>query len=163
MNAPTGSWAKAAIEFRRERETTEAPRRTGPRALPLKSPAIKSARVELIRGDTIKLRPISWLWPGWLAHGKLHILGGAPGTGKTTIALSFAATVTRGAVWPDGLHHAGQGRVVIWSGEDDPADTLAPRLLAAGGDLSRINFVGDVREEGNARSRSRHRALARRD
>ena len=88
----------------------------------------------------------------WLAKGKLHILGGAPGTGKTTLTLSLAATVTRGGVWPDGSRCLTPGRVVIWSGEDDPADTLVPRLTAAGADLSLVDFVGDVQQDGKARS-----------
>ena len=106
----------------------------------------------LPRGDTIRPQPISWLWPGWLAKGKLHILGGAPGTGKTTITLSLAAIVTRGGTWPDGSQCLTPGRVVIWSGEDDPADTLVPRLMAAGADLSLVDFVGDVQQDGRARS-----------
>lgn len=101
--------------------------------------------VELRRGDSIEVRPIRWLWPGWLARGKLHVLAGAPGTGKTTIALALAAAVTRGAFWPD-ESRSPRGSCLIWSGEDDPADTLAPRLLAANADLSRVYFVGAVRD-----------------
>jgi putative DNA primase/helicase len=115
-------------------------------------PGLPADRVDLLRGDTIQPQPISWLWPGWLAKGKLHILGGAPGTGKTTITLSLAATVTRGGIWPDGSRCLTRGRVVIWSGEDDPADTLVPRLMAAGADLSLVEFVGDVQQDGKARS-----------
>src|SRR5215469_15556842 len=44
-------------------------------------------RIELIRGDQVAPEPVSWLWAGWLAAGKLHILAGPPGTGKTTLAL----------------------------------------------------------------------------
>jgi putative DNA primase/helicase len=116
------------------------------------SSELQRASVELVRGDSIRPEPISWLWPGWLAKGKLHILGGAPGTGKTTIALSFAATITRSGNWPDGSNRPTPGRVVIWSGEDDPADTLVPRLMAAGADLSLVNFVACVRQDGKARS-----------
>jgi putative DNA primase/helicase len=82
----------------------------------------------------------------------VHVLGGAPGAGKTTIALSLASTVTRGGAWPDGSHCPSRGRVLIWSGEDDPKDTLVPRLITAGADLARASFVGDIREDGKARS-----------
>ena len=104
-------------------------------------------RVALIRGDTIRPEPITWLWPGYLAAGKVHIVAGAPGTGKTTLALDFAAAVTTGGRWPDGTR-APVGDVLIWSGEDAPTDTLAPRLLAAGADMSRVHFVGDVKQGG---------------
>ena len=87
--------------------------------------------VELIRGDDVKVEAVNWLWRGWLAAGKMHLIGGQPGTGKTTIALALVATVTSGGRWPDGTQ-AERGSVAIWSGEDDVADTLAPRLLAAG-------------------------------
>lgn len=96
--------------------------------------------VVLTRADTVKITAVRWLWPDWLARGKLHLIAGAPGTGKTTIALAVAATLTHGGTWPDGAH-APAGTVVIWSGEDDPTDTLAPRLLAAGADMSRVHLI----------------------
>lgn len=101
--------------------------------------------VELRRGDSITPESVDWLWPGWLAAGKLQILGGQPGTGKTTIGTALAATVTIGGRWPDGSR-AEVGSVVIWSGEDDPADTLVPRLLAAGADMARIHFIDGMRD-----------------
>jgi putative DNA primase/helicase len=97
--------------------------------------------VTLLRATDIRPEPISWLWPGWLARGKLQILAGAPGCGKTTIALKFAATITTGGTWPDNSR-APISNVLIWSGEDDPKDTLLPRLLAMGADQNRIYFVG---------------------
>lgn len=106
-------------------------------------PRSKKHSVNLLRGDSIKPEPITWLWDGWLACGKLALLAGAPGTGKTTIAGSMAATVTRGGEWPDGSK-AASGRVVIWSGEDDAADTLIPRLMADKAALDRVHFVGDA-------------------
>jgi putative DNA primase/helicase len=98
------------------------------------------AEVQIVRGDKVRVEPIDWLWKGFLAAGKLHVLAGAPGTGKTTIALSLAAAITNGADWPDGTQ-AQQGDVLIWSGEDDPSDTLAPRLHAAGADMRRVHFI----------------------
>lgn len=102
-------------------------------------------RVELLRGDLISPEAVDWLWRGWLAAGKLQILGGQAGTGKTTIATALAATVTIGGRWPDGSR-AEAGSVVIWSGEDDPADTLVPRLRAAGADMARVHFVDGMRD-----------------
>ena len=109
----------------------------------------KKAKPEvlLLNGADLTPEPVRWLWSGWLALGKLHILAGAPGQGKTTIALAFAATVTNGGHWPDGTR-CEPGKILIWSGEDDPADTLLPRLLAAGADRSNCYFVSGTRIDG---------------
>jgi hypothetical protein len=93
---------------------------------------------------------VRWLWDGWLARGKLHLLAGAPGTGKTTIAVSIAATISAGTRWPDGAA-AEAGDALIWSGEDGVADTLLPRLLVAGGNPRRVHFVDGISERGKAR------------
>lgn len=106
--------------------------------------------VQLTRADTLTPEPVRWLWPGWLALGKLAILAGAPGTGKTTAALNLLATVSIGGLFPDGTR-CDAGDVLVWSGEDDPGDTLLPRLIAAGADRTRVFFVGDVREAGEVR------------
>jgi hypothetical protein len=109
----------------------------------LSEPAIE-ASVALRQASQIAMGPVSWLWSGWLAAGKLHMLGGIPGTGKTTIALALASVISKGGSWPDGTPSKRPGQVVIWSGEDDSADTLVPRLSAMGADLSRIHIVADV-------------------
>jgi len=106
--------------------------------------------VELIKGSSLKPEPIQWLWQGWLPLGKLTILAGEPGTGKTTAVLSFAATVSNGGAFPDGAT-CPEGDVLIWSGEDDPGDTLLPRLIAAGANTDRIFFVGDRTVTGDRR------------
>ncbi|MEQ1800639.1 MAG: AAA family ATPase [Gammaproteobacteria bacterium] len=97
--------------------------------------------VRLIAADSITPQPINWLWPGWIARGKLHVLAGPPGVGKTTVAVNLAALVSAGWTFPDGAQ-AAPGHVLIWSGEDDPGDTLVPRLAVNGADLSRVHFVG---------------------
>ena len=107
--------------------------------------------VVLVCAATLKPEPIAWLWRDWLALGKLHVLAGAPGQGKTTIAIALAATVTMGGRWPDGTR-CSPANVLIWSGEDDPADTLLPRLLAMGADVTRIFFVDGTRVEGKLQS-----------
>lgn len=112
----------------------------------LNATAAELASVELQRGDSIEMRPIRWIWRDYLAAGKLHILAGAPGTGKTTLAIALAATITAGGRWPDGSC-AEVADVLIWSGEDDPEDTLAPRLQASGADMTRIHFARRTRSE----------------
>lgn len=116
------------------------------------APAGDYARdVNLIRASDVTPEAIAWLWNGWLAAGKMHVFGGAPGTGKTTISMGLAAIVTTGGRWPDGTRSIA-GNVVIWSGEDDPADTLIPRLALSGADLSRVYFIADIREGNERRS-----------
>lgn len=88
---------------------------------------------------------VSWLWPGYLARGKLHLLDGDPGLGKSTVALDLAARLSVGASWPDGQPGAAPARAVILSAEDGLADTIRPRLDAAGADCARIVAVTAVR------------------
>lgn len=99
--------------------------------------------VRLIRGDAVKLEPVRWLWRGFLPAGMLTILGGAPGCGKTTIALSLAAVITSGGTWPDGSRCESPGDVLLWSGED-AQPVLAARLAAAGANMSRVHFIDGV-------------------
>ena len=103
--------------------------------------------VVLVCGGNLTPQPITWLWEYWLALGKLHVLAGRAGEGKTTLALAMAATVTIGGRWPDG-GRCDAGNVLIWSGEDDKADTLLPRLIAMGVDRDRVYFVQGSRIDG---------------
>jgi RecA-family ATPase len=109
------------------------------------------ATVELQSASSIDPQAIKWIWPGWIAGARMAILAGQPGAGKTTLALELAAILSSGGFWPDGVR-ANRGSVVIWSGEDDPADTLVPRLIAAGADRTRIHFVRNAREDGRTRA-----------
>lgn len=102
-----------------------------------------SSSVILKCASDIDPKPVKWIWDGWLAKGKLHIFAGQAGTGKTTIAISMASTITTGGRFPDGSQSE-KGSVLIWSGEDSPADTLVPRLMAARADLSKVYFVSDT-------------------
>jgi putative DNA primase/helicase len=106
--------------------------------------------VLLHSGRGYPLQKIEWLWPGWMAAGKLHLLAGAKATGKSTIAFDLMARLSVGAPWPDGSP-APLGDVLIWSGEDGIGDTIMPRFVAAGGDIDRIYPVRHVIANGETR------------
>jgi putative DNA primase/helicase len=109
---------------------------------------IAGARAIVVRGDSIAPESISWVWPGWLGRGMVHILAGAPGCGKTTIALGLAAVITTAGSWPDGVRQERVGNVLIWTGEDIVSKAIIPRLLAAGADCSHTHILTGVEEPG---------------
>lgn len=104
--------------------------------------------VRLRCGAAIQPQAITWLWDGWLPAGKLSILAGAAGTGKTTLALGLGATITTGGRWPDGTVSDRKGNVLVWSSEDVADDTLVPRLIASGADLNRCHFIEGIVQHG---------------
>lgn len=105
------------------------------------SAAKETWRANAIQATQITPKAIHWAWPGWLALGKLTILAGAGGTGKTTLTIGLAAVLSSGGRWPDGEPCRDRRSVLIWSSEDDAADTIVPRLIAAGADTSRVYIL----------------------
>jgi hypothetical protein len=108
------------------------------------------------RASDIQAKPIRWFWKGRIARGKVSMIAGNPGLGKSQIVASMAAIVSTGGTWPVDRTPCEQGNVVILSAEDDPADTLRPRLEAAGADLSRV-FVLDAVTDGTFTNGSENR------
>jgi len=96
----------------------------------------------------VEPEPVRWLWPERIALGKPTILVGDPGVGKSFITLDLAARVSTGAAWPDGAPGGEPGGVVILSAEDGLADTIRPRLDAAGADVQRIVALQAVQVPG---------------
>jgi len=113
------------------------------------TPSTGKRAVTLLQGANIVEKPITWLWDGYLPSGKLTLLAGAGGTGKSTIAFNLAATVTNGSIWPDGTRCHVAGNVLIWSSEDDPADTIKPRLMAVGANDRRYGVISGTVDENN--------------
>ena len=107
--------------------------------------------VNIICADSIIPEAINWLWNGYLARGKFHIFAGTAGTGKTTLALNLAATISSGGQFADGSKCT-PANVLIWSGEDDAKDTLIPRLIASGASLCNIHIISDVTMNNEVRS-----------
>ncbi|HXH51351.1 MAG TPA: AAA family ATPase [Terriglobia bacterium] len=96
------------------------------------------------RFSTIEPEPLHWLWPGRIPAGKPTLLAGDPGLGKSLSTVDIAARVSTGTRFPDGAE-CEQGNVIFLSAEDDPGDTIRPRLDAAGADVSRIHLIEAVR------------------
>jgi hypothetical protein len=107
-------------------------------------PVIHGTAPVLRRLSDVRPEPVQWLWPGRVARGKLTLLVGDPGLGKSFLTLDMAARVSRGTLWPDGTTGC-SGDVVLLSAEDDLADTIRPRLDAAGADVARIVALQAVR------------------
>jgi hypothetical protein len=96
------------------------------------------------RASDLEAKPIEWLWPGRIAIGKQTMLAGEPGLGKSQLSAFLASTVSMNGYWPNGEGRAELGSVIVLSAEDDPADTIIPRLTAAGAELSRVHIVSAV-------------------
>ncbi len=105
------------------------------------SPSATQRRLTL-HGLDGEAERIDWLWRGWLPRGKLCVQDGDPGKGKSTILLDLAARITTGKAMPDGTPGLeGGGTVLLLMAEDGRADTIIPRLIAAGADRSRIKAL----------------------
>jgi Bifunctional DNA primase/polymerase, N-terminal/AAA domain len=95
-------------------------------------------------------QPVSWLWSGRLAVGKVTIIAGDPGLGKSQASIDIAARLSCAAMWPDG-GRAPCGRTLLLSAEDSLDDTVRPRAEAAGADLARITALTATVEQGGKR------------
>jgi putative DNA primase/helicase len=109
----------------------------------------------------VEPKPVSWLWPDRLPYGKLAVMAGEPGEGKSRLMASIAATVSRRGLWPAGEGRADVGEVLIASFEDDHADTTVPRLMAEGADLTKIRFLEGVPGENGRRAFDINRDVGR--
>jgi energy-coupling factor transporter ATP-binding protein EcfA2 len=109
----------------------------------------------------VAAQPVRWLWPGRIACGKVSLIVGNPGLGKSQLCASLAAIVSTGGAWPDSRTRAERGEIVFISAEDDAADTLRPRLEAAGADLTSGHVIDGVLAgyDGNGRAAGRQFCL----
>src|SRR4249920_3366769 len=81
---------------------------------------------------------VDWLWPGYLVRGKLALLDGDPGMGKSLLTIDLAARLSRGQAFSDGTPITRLCTSIVISAEDGAADTVLPRAEAAGADLARL-------------------------
>jgi putative DNA primase/helicase len=99
----------------------------------------------------VQPRSIQWAWKHRLSRAGLTLIAGDGGIGKSQVLLYIASIVSTGGEWPDGQGRADVGNVIIVSAEDRPEDTIMPRLMAMGADISRITLLKPnrvVRKEG---------------
>ncbi|WP_426612240.1 AAA family ATPase [Bradyrhizobium sp. McL0616] len=103
----------------------------------------KPAKRRLIAHRASDLEPekLVWVWPGRIPEGKLVLLGGPPGLGKSQLTAYMSATVSNGGHWPCGEGSTLPGDVIFMSAEDGVQDTIIPRLMAAGADRDRVHIV----------------------
>jgi hypothetical protein len=104
------------------------------------------ARLIMLDANAIEPQKVRWLWPGRIALRKITLLASDPGLGKSLVTIDLVARVTRGKPWPLENAAASEGSALILSAEDDPADTMVPRLMAADADLMRVKLLDCVRE-----------------
>jgi putative DNA primase/helicase len=116
--------------------------------------------LEVICLADVAPEPIDWLWPNFLAVGKVSILAGEGGKGKSTLLCDLAARTTTGTAWPDDAPASAPGTVIILTSEDDVEDTLTPRLMAAGADRSRVLNVRSAFRRGSRHTFSLQEDLA---
>jgi hypothetical protein len=102
---------------------------------------------DLVLVADVEREPVRWLWRDRIPLGKVSVLDGDPGVGKSTVTLTVAAKVSTGSPFPDGTRPE-PADVILLSAEDDIGDTIRPRLEAAGADLARCWVLPDVRPEG---------------
>jgi RecA-family ATPase len=110
----------------------------------------------LTRFSDIPPEEIQWLWQGRIARGKLTLIAGDPGFGKSLLTIDLAARVSTGADWPDFPIPAPLGDTVMLSVEDGRADTIRPRLDAAGADCTRVLHLegATIGDDGKSRPRT---------
>ncbi len=115
-------------------------------ALPKQHPAPPDNEMRIVCMSDVEMKPINWLWEKRIACGKLTVIAGDAGLDKSQLTANLAATVSRGLMWPeDGLPNCPQGQVVFLSAEDDAADTIKPRLIAAEADVSKCHIIEAIR------------------
>lgn len=107
-------------------------------------PAEVAPALSVVRLADVEPERVTWLWPGRIPAGKLVTLDGDPSLGKSTLALTFAAAITTAGTWPDDTRVDQIADVVLLSAEDGLADTVRPRLDAAGADVHRVHAVQGV-------------------
>jgi hypothetical protein len=100
----------------------------------------------VVRLSDVESESVSWLWKGYIPYGKVTLIAGDPGLGKSWSTLDLAARLTVGGETPDRQHTMDQGAVVLLTAEDGIADTVRPRIDVQSGDASLVHILEGVFE-----------------
>jgi len=90
----------------------------------------------------VKPEPVEWLWEPYIPYGKIALIQGDPGDGKTTTAMAIAAAVSSGDALPGG-YSTTPADVIVQNAEDGLNDTIVPRLTRFGADVDRVHFIDE--------------------
>ena len=112
----------------------------------LKEPPPQEETVEIIRMSEVGTQAVEWLWEPYIPFGKVTIVQGNPGEGKTTFALRLAAACTTGGTLP-GMKPLPPFQVIYQTAEDGLGDTVKPRLIEAKADLDRVLVIDEAKRE----------------
>ncbi len=93
--------------------------------------------------SSVKEVPVDWLWYPYIPYGKITLLQGDPGGGKSTLILNIIASLSNGGTLPDGTRIKKPLHVIYQCSEDNAADTIKPRLLANGADCQNVAFFDE--------------------
>lgn len=115
-------------------------------------PFHNSGDLVIHRVSDVEAQPIKWLWDQRIALGKVTLIAGDPGLGKSLLTAFLAAKVSTGGSWPNNDGVSPSGAVIMLSCEDDVADTIRPRLEAAGANINVVHVIEAVKTgEGQSR------------
>lgn len=99
--------------------------------------------LQMIKMSEVQSQEVSWLWYPFIPYGKLTIIQGDPGDGKTTLVLNIAAKLSKGESLDSEMKLAEPLNIIYQSAEDGLADTVKPRLEMAGADCERISVIDE--------------------
>ncbi len=105
------------------------------------------SKLKLLTMSDIPAEEVRWLWYPYLPRGKITIIQGDPGEGKTTFVLALASLLTRGLPAPGNTESQPPMNIIYQTAEDGLADTVKPRLTALGADCSRVLVIDESERE----------------
>lgn len=105
-----------------------------------------ASAVVIVPASDVAMQKLEWLWPGRIPKGKITVFAGDPGNGKSLTSVDLVARLTTGRAFCDTQNHNAPMDALMLFCEDGAADTVKPRLVAAGADIARVGFLTGMKE-----------------